>query len=166
MTMGRDADFAADRWGSSKSLRRAVLLGPIVFVAWLAGCAGAPPSPPTPDTNDLRAAGFKVRVAQTQAQREHLQSLAPGRLTELQRTGVRYFVYPDAAHDRIYVGGEAQYAAYVKIQPGGAIPSMANSQAADLASYGHQDVGMQANTHRDHTDPYSDWADLNDIGDR
>jgi hypothetical protein len=165
MTTGSRADPAAGESGNGISLRRAVLLGPIVFVAWLVGCAGMPP-PPAPDTNALTAAGFKVYVAQTQEQREHLQSLVPGRLTELQRTGVQYFVYPDAAHDRIYVGRGAQYTAYLKLQPEGAIPSITKPQAADLTSYNRQDVGMQANTYRDLSDPYSDWTSLNDIGNR
>ena len=165
MTMGGHADLAPSDSGAGTSRRRVVLFGPLLVAAWLVGCAGTP-APAALDVNALTAAGFKGYIAKTQEQREHLQSLAPGRLTELQVTGVHYFVYPDAAQDRVYVGREPQYAAYLKLQPEGAIPSMAKQQAEDMASYNRQDVGMQANTHRDLTDPYSDWTSLNDIGNR
>ncbi len=109
---------------------------------------GASPGPPPPDENQLLAAGFKVLVAKTTQQQEHLQSLPPGRVTELQRTGTHFFVYPDAAKNQLYLGTPKEYAAYRRLRPGD-YPTLAQQEAADMASYNKQDAAMQKNTNRE-----------------
>jgi len=122
----------------------------------IVGCAGAPQSPPKPDADKMVAAGFKVVEAKTPDERMHVQALAPGRFTELQRTGRHFYVYPDAASNRVYVGTPKEYQAYLGADPGyGA--ALSRQQASDLASYNRQDAAMAAYTKRDYNDPYYFW---------
>jgi hypothetical protein len=122
----------------------------------VAACVATPQTPPPPDESRLLAAGFKVIVAKTQEQQQHLRTLAPGKLTELQRNGTHFYVYPDAAMNRLYVGTPKEYQAYQAARPGyGA--ALAGQQAADLASYDKQDAAMSAYTARDLADPYYFW---------
>lgn len=136
-------------------------LGALVVTALCFGCATPPPPPP--DEVQLTAAGFKVVVAKTALQREHLQSLPPGKVTELQRTGTHYFVYPDAARNQIYVGTPKEYQAYLRLRPAGA-NTLATQSAADMASYVRQDDAMQKNTNRDLADPYYFWDSFGGLG--
>jgi len=137
-------------------------LGALLVAALLSfGCASAPPA--VPDESQLLAAGFKVVVATTVQQQEHLQTLPPGKITEWQRNGVHYFVFPDAARKQIYVGTPKEYAAYRRVQPGGG-PTLDQQQAADQASYAKQDAAMQMYTNRDLADPYYFWDSFDGLG--
>jgi hypothetical protein len=127
-----------------------------------AGCATT--SPPLPDESQLLAAGFKVMVARTPEQQQHLQSLPAGKVTEWQRTGKHFFIYADAAKNRIYVGTPKEYEAYLRLVPGAASPSLAQQQAADIASYNRQDAAMQMYTTRDLADPYYFWDSFDGLG--
>ena len=66
---------------------------------------GAAAATPHIDESELLALGFKVLVATTTAQQEWVQRLAPGQIRAMQRTGKKYFIYPDAPKSQIYVGG-------------------------------------------------------------
>jgi hypothetical protein len=145
--------------------RRARTLGLVgaLALALLLGCASAPKSPPPPDESALTAAGFKVVVAKTAQQQEHLQSLPPGQITEWQRNGAHFFVYPDAAKNQILVGTQKEYSAYRRSQPN-AGPTLAQQQATDMASYNKQDAAMQMYTNRDLADPYYFWDSFDGLG--
>ena len=132
------------------------LLALIAFVAAALGCAGTPSAPPAPSEAQLLAAGFKIVEAKTEQQRMHLQSLDPGQITELQRTGLHFYVYPEPAQNRILVGSVREYEAYLKNQPGTG-PSLVQQSAADLAHYNKQDAAMDMYTKRDLNDPYYFW---------
>ena len=124
------------------------------------GCANAPSPPAPPDESALSAAGFKVVVATTPQQQEHLRSLTPGQLTAMERNGTPFFVYPDVAKNQIYVGTQKEYQAYRRLRPdsGPALQDKLNAQhAADMASYLKQDAAMQKETTRDLSDPYYFW---------
>jgi hypothetical protein len=136
-------------------------IGVLAAAAIFAGCASTAPPPPNED--QLLAAGFKVVVAKTAQQREHLQSLPPTQITEWQRNGTHFFVYPDAAKDRIFVGTQKEYAAYRRVQPNGG-PTLAQQQATDSASYNKQDAAMQIYTARDLADPYYFWDSFDGLG--
>ena len=140
----------------------AILCATVVFGV-VAGCATSPPPPPPVDQSQLLVAGFKIVVAKTTQQQEHVRALRPGAITEWQRTGVHYFVYPDAANNRIYVGTPKEYAAYQRLRPGN-YPSLAAQDAADMASYEKQDTGMENLTKRDLNDPYYFWDGFDDLG--
>jgi hypothetical protein len=127
-------------------------------LAMAAGCAST--APPMPDETRLSAAGFKVIVAKSAQQQEHLQSLAPGKIRAMERNGTPFYVYPDAAKNQIYVGTQKQYQAYLRLDPqyNGNVQAQLNAQqAADLAAYGKQDVAIQKETKKDLADPYYFW---------
>lgn len=130
-------------------------IGALAVALLVVACASAPPSP-QPDTAKMLAAGFKVVDAKTPEQQMHVKTLAPGRFTELQRTGKHFFVYPDPANNRVYVGTPKEYQAYLGADPNyGA--ALSRQQASDLASYNRQDAAMANYTNRDYNDPYYFW---------
>ena len=96
---------------------------------------------------------IKIVAAKTPEQQQHLQALTPGKLTELQRNGTHFFVYPDAARNQIYVGTPKAYQAYQGTRPGYGT-ALAQQQASDLASYNKEDAAMAMYTSRDLADPY------------
>ena len=55
------------------------------------------------------AAGFKVVDAKTQLQQERLAVLPQDRVSEWQRTGKTFFVYPDLAKKQLYLGSQKEY---------------------------------------------------------
>ena len=148
---------------------RASLTRPLMTLAIAAlavGCASTPPPPPSVDENALSAAGFKVVLAKTPEQQEHLRSLSPGQITGMERNGTPFFVYPDAAKNQLYVGTQNEYQAYRRLRPdSGPTPQdRLNAQrAADMASYLKQDDAMQRKTTRDLADPYYFWPSFSGL---
>jgi hypothetical protein len=79
----------------------------LVILASTFGCAG------THETEDLlSAAGFKMVVANTPQQQQHLKTLPPHKMRVVHRKGKPYYVYADPAHKLIYVGNQLQYDQY------------------------------------------------------
>jgi hypothetical protein len=140
------------------------LLSAFVATAMLTSALGwAATAPPPPDLNQLLAAGFKVVVAKTKEQQEHLRTLPPGQVTGWQRTGKHFFVYPDPARNQLYVGTPKEYEAYRRLVPN-AGPTPTQQHAADMASYLKEDATMQMYTKRDLADPYYFWDDFEGLG--
>ncbi|HSS69256.1 MAG TPA: hypothetical protein VLQ46_01235 [Casimicrobiaceae bacterium] len=129
------------------------------------GCATAPPPPAGPNKDNLVAAGFRIVDAKTKLQQERLEALPQGRVSERQRTGKTFFVYPDPANRQLYVGTQKEYDAYLILSPGAA-PSLAQHHAADMAAYNKTDAMMQTYTNRDLSDPWSLWDDVDGLGGR
>ena len=130
------------------------------------GCATAPPPVPAPDESALAAAGFKVVVAKTSQQQEHLRDMPTGQITAMQRNGAHFFVYPDVAKNQIYVGTQKEYEAYRRLRPdSGPTPQdRLNAQrATDMTSYLKQDTAMQKENARDLADPYYFWPTFFDL---
>jgi hypothetical protein len=128
-----------------------------LFVA--GGTAAAPP--PRVDESELLASGVKVLVATTPAQQEWVQRLPPGQIRPMQRTGKKFFIYPDASRNQIYVGGPKEYEAYQQLHPESKLA------AREAAKQGNayrlkQDEMMKKATARDLSDPFlgADWVDL------
>lgn len=137
-----------------------IVLSALAMSAVSTGSAGAP-SPP--DEAQLLALGFKVLVATTPAQQDWVRNLAPGQMRPMQRTGKHFFIYPDAARNRIYVGGPQEYQAYQELYPDDrAIEQQRAQEAANRAYRSKQDTAMQKATARDLSDPFLglSWADL------
>ena len=130
-----------------------------------AGCASAPPPPAAPSKDELVAAGFKIVDAKTQLQQERLEALPQGRVSEWQRTGKTFFVYPDPAKKQLYLGTQKEYDAYRVLSPRTG-PSLAQQHAADMAAYNKTDAMMQTYTNRDLSDPWSLWDDIDGLGGR
>jgi hypothetical protein len=89
--------------------QRTINLAVVPLVILLGACATTA-SPRT--ENVLLSAGFKAKVATTAKQRQELQTLPEGKLSPVRQKGKKFYVYPDAPHNQIYVGNKAQYQAY------------------------------------------------------
>jgi hypothetical protein len=63
----------------------------------------------------LTAAGFKTVMVTTPKQEQKLKSLPPGKISTVQRNGKTYYVFPDVAHNRIYLGTPNEYQNYQQI---------------------------------------------------
>ncbi len=85
-------------------------LAATALMAFLAGCAT------THQTEELlTSAGFKAMQAATPEQQAHLKSL-PHKLTKTTRDGKEYYVFPDAPHNVLYVGQEANFQRYQQLR--------------------------------------------------
>jgi hypothetical protein len=136
-----------------------------MMIVLCTGCATAPPAPTAPNKDKLVAAGFRVVDVKTQLQQERLEALPQGRVSEWQRTGKTFFVYPDPAKKQLYVGTQKEYDAYRLLSPE-AGTSLAQQHAADMAAYNKTDAMMQTYTNRDLSDPWSLWDDVDGLGGR
>jgi hypothetical protein len=125
------------------------------------GASGASGKSEKVDESELLAVGFKILVAKTSVQEDWVSRLPPGQIRAMQRTGKKFFIYPDAPRKQIYIGGPNEYAAYQQLHPG---TKLAAQEAAKQASAYRrkQDESMQKATARDKSDPFlgADWGDL------
>ena len=80
-----------------------IIIGAAALVTFVTGCATTKQT-----ENLLSAAGFKAMPATTPQQQAHLKSLPPHKVTMVQRDGKTYYVFPDQAHQVLYVGQDAQ----------------------------------------------------------
>jgi len=92
----------------------------------------------------LTAAGFKTVVASTPAQEQRLKSLPPGKISTVQRNGKAYNVFPDVAHNRIYLGTPNEYQNYQQI--------LADSKIAEQDRVGVEMAGADGGT------DFDDWG--------
>jgi len=138
------------------------LLCACVLSLCVAGTATAAAAKATSvDPNELSTAGFKVLVATTPVQQEWVKSLPAGNIRKMQRNGRKFFLYPDAAKNQVYVGGPKEYDAYRKLHPED--PQAANKAASkERAARQKGDAQMRSATARDASDPYLGytWADF------
>jgi len=148
-----------------KSRRANALIVVMAFAASVLGTANAAvKATPPVDANELSSLGFKVLVATTPAQTDWVKRLAPGQIRAMQRTGKKFFIYPDAKNNQIYVGGPKEYDAYKELHPDSQLAGAGGAkQAADYRS--KQDAAMKKSTVRDLSNPYywvntATWADL------
>jgi hypothetical protein len=80
----------------------------------------------------LTAAGFKVVPVTTPKQEQKLKSLTADKITMVQRNGKTYYVFPDAAHNRIFLGTPNEYQNYRQIMADNkiAVQSRADAEVA------------------------------------
>jgi len=96
----------------------------LVLLPLAAGCAGPASSPASlPSESLLAAAGFKTIAATTPDQKRHLEWLHPDQVTAVQLTGQHYYVFPDAAKSRLYVGTPKEYQAYLALRTQNGLPN-------------------------------------------
>jgi hypothetical protein len=133
--------------------------------AFSAGCA-SPPAPPSECM--LSAAGFKALVASTPLQQQHLRMLQAGQVTAVQQTGKHYYVYPDLANHRLYVGTPKEYQAYLALRTRDNManqPSVNATAASDMRSYLKQDAAMEKADAQDATIPsWAIWPEFGGLG--
>jgi hypothetical protein len=138
----------------------------VVFVVVLASCATTSKAPAVRE-DLLTQAGFKTVVATTPLQQQHLQTLPQGTLTQMQQTGKHYYVYPDVAGKRLYVGTPKEYDAYVALRTRDGLPSpsASNATTADIRDYLKQDAAMTKADAQDATIPsWAIWPDFSGLG--
>jgi len=136
-----------------------------LLLALAASCATTLPPPPSESL--LTSAGFKTVAATTNLQQEHLKALPTSQLTELQQTGKHYYVYPDVANNRLYVGTPKEYRAYLALrsQHGMANPAPGSAAGADVQSYLKQDAAMvKADTQDAAIPSWEVWPDFGGLG--
>lgn len=95
-------------------------------------------------------------------QQEWVRGLPAGKIRPMQRTGKKFFIYPDASRNQIYVGGPKEYEAYVQLHPEKRVTD-AGKAAKDASVYrANQSEEMKKATARDLSDPFlgASWADL------
>jgi len=147
------------RYASALRTKARVLIGTLAMTMFIA--SGAFAAAPTVDESQLLGLGFKVLVATTKVQEDWVRSLAPGEIRQVQRTGKKFFIYPDSSRNRIFVGGPVEYEAYRNAYP--ERQQSAQDAAAKASAYrGKQDAEMRKATARDLSDPFLglSWADL------
>ena len=118
-----------------------ILTGLSLISAWalLALALGCASSTPTANQQDmLIAAGFKTITPRDAAQQQKLQALPPGQLAQITRNGQTYYVYPDAANNRAFVGGPDQYQALVNYRLS---QHLAAEQLATSTAYADPSLG-------------------------
>jgi hypothetical protein len=99
-----------------KPLRR-ILLATIMAActALLVNCASTSTSTQNKESM-LVASGFKVITPKTPAQQQKLQNLPAGKVTMIQKGGKTYYIFPDPANNRAYVGRPREYQAYQQLR--------------------------------------------------
>lgn len=109
----------------------------LALLALTSGCATGPST--VQSESLLTEAGFKTVVASTDKQLRTIPTLPAGQVTVITQTGKNWFVYPDLARNRVYVGTEKEYRAYLKLRTRNNLPD-----AEPMASYYRQDATMTA----------------------
>jgi hypothetical protein len=136
-----------------------IVLSALAMSVLIAAAAAAPK--PSIDENELLASGFKVLVAKTTAQEEWVRRLPAGQIRPMQRTGKKFFIYPDTSRNQIYIGGPKEYEAYRQLHPESQLATMEAAKAGSAYRL-KQDDAMRKATARDLSDPFlgADWVDL------
>jgi len=105
--------------------------------ALLIGCATTQSSTQNRESM-LVASGFKMITPKTAAQQQRLQNLPPGKVTMIQKNGKTYYVFPDPANNRAYIGRPKEYQAYQQLRATNKL-AMENLETAQM----YQDAEMQ-----------------------
>src|SRR6266567_9091614 len=109
----------------------------VACTALLLGCATTQTSTQNRESM-LVASGFKVITPKTAAQQQKLQALPPGKVTMIQKNGKTYYVFPDPANNRAYIGRPKEYQAYQQLRATNKLATE-NLESAEM----YQDAEMQ-----------------------
>jgi len=66
--------------------------------------------------SELTSSGFKTISATSPAQQAKLKGLSTTKVTQVQRSGKTYYVFPDLKNNILYVGQQPQYMAYKQLK--------------------------------------------------
>ena len=75
---------------------------------------------------NLLKAGFKS-IPVNEEQEVNLRGFPAGKISSLKRQGTIYYVYPDLKHDRLLMGGQAEFARYHQLVTQQLIPFTSSS---------------------------------------
>lgn len=147
-----------NRWLRARCISFAALLALALLVT---GCAGTPAQRAAAPVNETEmvALGFKPLVAATTAQSEWVKGCPPGRIRAMERNGKKFYIMPDAANNRVFVGGPVQYEAYQVDNPKQPVGLSQAEQRAYLAA---RDQAMRKANAYDRSDPFYGvgWGDF------
>lgn len=150
---------------SMPSLRslRSLRVAALATLLLLAACATGPSVPDEQSIERLLAtAGFKTVPASSVPQLKRLPALPQGEVTAVTQTGRTWFVYPDSAGQRLYVGTQAQYDAFVRLRSQSGLPTR-----DPYASWIRQDQAMTATSARYADVPdweLQEWPEFGNLG--
>ena len=85
------------------------LVNPLKFLATLALVVFALGCATQQKEKLLTQAGFRTSGVSTPESQQHLKTLTPDKITPVKRGAKTYYIFPDPAHNRVYVGDQAQY---------------------------------------------------------
>jgi hypothetical protein len=92
------------------TLRRMFHTIALVAALTVAGCAGPPKDPTFQQMNALAAAGFDLKMADTQAKLERIKKLPHLRLAQVEYKGRQVYIYTDAQGCQcLYLGDKNAY---------------------------------------------------------
>jgi hypothetical protein len=92
------------------------LVNPLKFLATLALVVFALGCATQQKEKLLTQAGFRTSGVSTPEGQQHLKTLTPGKITPVKRGAKTYYIFPDPAHNRVYVGDQAQYQKYRQLR--------------------------------------------------
>jgi hypothetical protein len=113
------------------------IVSPIALLMLIAGCATTQSNVQNKESM-LIASGFKTITPKTPAQQQKLQQLPPDKVTMIRKKGKNYYIFPDPAQNRAYVGGPKQYQAYQQLRADKKL-AQENVETAEM----YQDAAMQ-----------------------
>jgi N-methylhydantoinase A/oxoprolinase/acetone carboxylase beta subunit len=87
------------------------ILGAAAILVFAFGC-----STTRQTENLLSEAGFRAMPATTSQQQALFKTLPPDKVTIVVRDGKTHYVFPDIAHQVLYVGEDAQFQEYQKLR--------------------------------------------------
>ena len=107
----------------------------------------------------LVASGFKVITPKTPAQQQKLQKLPPGKVTMIQKRGKTYYIFPDPANNRAYVGRPKEYQAYQQLRATNKL-AQENLETAEM----YQDAQMQWSLYGGWGAGFGAWGPMGGLG--
>jgi hypothetical protein len=113
------------------------MISAIALLALTAGCATTQSNVQNKESM-LLGSGFKTITPRTAAQQQKLQKLPPDKVTMVQKKGKTYYIFPDPAQNRAYVGGPKEYQAYQQLRITNKL-AQENLETAEM----YQDAEMQ-----------------------
>jgi hypothetical protein len=85
----------------------------VALLVWVAGCASTRHTERTEQL--LSEAGFHQVAAASEKQITHLKTLPADKLTVVKLKGKTFYVFPDPAHQLLYVGNAEAYQTYQQL---------------------------------------------------
>ena len=114
-------------------------LAAVAILAIAVGCANTQQK-----ESALVASGFKVITPNTPAQQAKLKTLKADKVSMVQKKGKMYYIFPDPANNRAYVGGPKEYQAYkaLRAQQKIATEKLEAAEMNQTAAEMNQDTAM------------------------
>lgn len=87
-----------------------------LLIGFITACQSTAVSPSATSQKEqlLVQSGFRPKTVTTPEQQQRVSALPPGKVSEVGYHGKMYYVYPTATKDRILVGNQTQYNAYMQ----------------------------------------------------